>query len=288
MAANATAAAKGRVRERRLTVIQVLARAAVLGYVPRMRPAQLVFLLLAALASAPIGCGGVGANLDRPIPADAIVFVPGASGDGAWYADLKAELARTGRPVVVHPWGAPAALFMLNFSDAGVHDRAEGTLAARLAKLPPAAHVVLVTHSAGGGVALGALAKTDCPPGVVDRVILLQPSVSPGYDVNPALAKSARGVVLFCSDRDTTFLKWRTSHFGGYDRVKSPAAGHAGFAPTTRPDGLAGKLTQIPYDPAWAALGHDGDHFGPTSGAFVRAVVVPLLEGATTRTSGTP
>lgn len=196
------------------------------------------------------------------------IFVPGVFGNGPWYDGMIDELRRAAGPVDVFSWGAPKALFPMNFSDAGIHDDAEKKLAATLDALP--ANVVrihLVGHSAGCGVVLGAIPRSKR---TVQKVLVIAPSVSPTYDIAPAAAR-AGSVDVFYSDRDTTYLKWRTSNFGTYDRIKTPAAGYAGF--TSVPP----NVRQHPYDPAWEQLGNDGGHGGGTARAFVREIVSPLL-----------
>jgi pimeloyl-ACP methyl ester carboxylesterase len=222
--------------------------------------AWVVLLMLTML----VGCSS---RPEQALGDRVILFVPGVAGDGGWYDGLHAELT-TIAPVRVHAWGAPKATFFLNFSNEKIHGEAETELAARIDALPPSVtRIDVVGHSAGGGVALGGVARAKRR---VASVILLAPSVSPGYELTPALAHVDR-IVNYHSARDVTFLKWRTGNFGTYDRVKTPAAGHAGFEASDP------RLTQVPYDPAWDALGNDGDHFGPVARAFVRDVVAPTL-----------
>jgi len=199
-----------------------------------------------------------------------VLFVHGAGGDGFAYNALVDEMqaALPGARIERLRWGSP--VFMINFSNASVHNKAETSLARRIEShhaTHPQGRVDVVAHSAGCGVALGALNKTSR---AARRVILLTPSVSPGFDLSGALAKS-ESVYSFCSDRDTLFLKWRVSTFGCYDRIKTPAAGFTGF---TR---IAPNLTQIAYDDAWKKLGNDGGHFGTLARDFVRELVIPLL-----------
>jgi hypothetical protein len=204
---------------------------------------------------------------------DAVFVVHGVGGAGA-SGGLVNALKRPGRSVRSFEWGAPAPLFFLNFSGKSTHEQAEQKLAAAVGKWHsehPGGRIELVGHSAGCGVILGALPRLDFDVGTV---ILLAPSVSPQYDLHAALAKINGTLHVFHSERDTTFLKWRTGNFGTYDRVKTPAAGNLGFEGAYP----ANKLIQHPYDPAWEKLGNDGGHFGPVQKGFVRAVVEPLLE----------
>lgn len=226
----------------------------------------LLILMLAALAC---GC----ASNDATAGDDVVFVVHGVGGAGASGGVVKA-LKQDGRSVRSFQWGAPAPLFFLNFSSKSVHDRAESALATALMQWHtkhPAGRIDLVGHSAGCGVILGALPRLNFN---AHQVVLLSPSVSPGYDLNPALAKISGQLHVFHSDRDTTFLSWRTGNFGTYDRVKTAAAGNRGFEGNYP----AGKVIQHPYDPAWKDLDHDGGHFGAAQRRFVEAVVEPLLE----------
>src|SRR5205814_4294428 len=112
----------------------------------------------------------------------------------------------------------------------------------------------------------------------VEHVVLLAPSVSPGYNLMPSLRHVNVQLHLFYSNQDIVFLKWRTGTFGTYDNIKTPAAGHLGFSPNPPlPADLAGKLVQHNYDPKWGELGDDGGHLGPIAHDFVREIVAPLL-----------
>lgn len=211
-------------------------------------------------------CAGCAKQPPVPInPVARTIFVPGVFGDGVAYNGLRTALATGGYDVSTHPWGFPKPLFVANFSNTSIHAKAESDLAAEIDGVTGPLH--LVGHSAGCGVILGALAKTNRK---VQHVVLIAPSVSPTYNVTAALNHSRR-IDVFYSDRDTVFLKWRCGTFGTYDGMKTPAAGYAGFA-STRPT-----LVQHAYDPAWEKLGNDGGHGGGTAGAFVRTVVLRLL-----------
>jgi pimeloyl-ACP methyl ester carboxylesterase len=230
---------------------------------------------------------GCASSFTHPLTAPStpriVCFVPGVAGDAGGYDGLKNALHESGAADLrVFTWGAPGPLFMLNFQSRSIHESAEKQLAARLTDWlgqKPGCRIDLIGHSAGCGVILGALGRLaeGCS---ADRVILLSPSVSPGYDLSPPLRHVSGRMDVFFSDRDVFFLKWRTGTFGTYDNVRTPAAGHLSFQPQAplAPE-LSRKLTQHPYNPDWRALGNDGDHLGSAAHDFIRSVVAPLLNG---------
>jgi pimeloyl-ACP methyl ester carboxylesterase len=230
---------------------------------------RLIVLLLLPLS---LGCAA-----SEPVQPghDVIFVVPGVGGDTPGYADFCQGLREGGvtRSIVTVPWGVPTALFMMNFSDPGIHADAEQMLADKILAARsnnPSVRVDLIGHSAGGGVVAGALKRL--PANVhVNTVLLLAPSFSPQYDLVPALAHVDGLAHLFYSNRDDFFLDWRTSNFGTYENLKSRAAGNAGM-PLKHP-----KLIQHPYDPSWDMLGNDGGHYGPTAPDFAARVLAPLL-----------
>ena len=179
--------------------------------------------LFCLIIATQIGC----ARRVKPVIHDRVtIFLPGVAGDGSVYDGAIDVLSNNKtEPVEVFTWGAPKAFFFQNFSNKSVHDTAERELATRLNALA-GKRIMLVGHSAGCGVILGALGQTQTR---VANVVLLSPSVSPGYDLVPAVAKIGGRLQVYFSDKDTTFLRWRTSHFGTYDRVYTPAAGNCGF-----------------------------------------------------------
>jgi len=125
-------------------------------------------------------------------------------------------------------------------------------------------------------VILGALRRSD-PNMHVNIVILLAPSVSPDYNLEPALGR-ADAIHVFHSTLDTLWLGWRASNFGTYDNVKTKAAGNTGFTQLDRlPPSLQSKLIQYPYDPAWRALGNHGGHMEAMAFQFAKTVLAPLL-----------
>src|SRR5439155_6732649 len=130
--------------------------------------------------------------------------VSGVSG-GSGYGGLTKALSNEHRAARVVSWGAPPPMFFMNFSNQSVHDEAEQNLANQL-KAWHESHrdgtIDLIGHSAGCGVALGALARAG--EAHVRQVVLLAPSVSPTYDLHPALLHVHGVVHVFHSERDTT------------------------------------------------------------------------------------
>ncbi|HVT90896.1 MAG TPA: alpha/beta hydrolase [Tepidisphaeraceae bacterium] len=216
--------------------------------------------------------GGCAENI--PVKSDSgpdVLFIsPGVGGSGG-YAGLARAVTHPGQSAFVIGWGAP--IFVMNFSDESIHNDAEEQLASEIRawhSAHPNGRIDLIGHSAGCGVVLGALAQLQNIH--AHNVVLLAPSVSPGYDLNPALAHINGRLHVFYSARDG-LLEWRTSTFESYDRVKGAAAGVGGFKGNYPPD----KLLQHAYRPEWADMGYDGGHWGPIAEPFDRQIVAPLL-----------
>lgn len=212
-------------------------------------------------------------------PDGSIVFLlPGVAGNEGYSHVISAIESDSNREVQTVPWGAPAPLFVLNFSNRGIHDDAELKLAkvieARYTEFPNAT-IDLIGHSAGCGVILGALKRL--PPAMPLRtVVLLAPSVSPTYDLSLPLSH-IEALHVFTSPHDTVFLKWRTSHFGTYDDIKTPAAGNIGFDLSSLSPDLRAKVIEHPYDESWKQLDNDGGHFGTLSNRFAKTIIAPLF-----------
>ncbi|HEV8379937.1 MAG TPA: hypothetical protein VGP99_13885, partial [Tepidisphaeraceae bacterium] len=210
-----------------------------------------------------------------------VVLVPGCAGDGFWYNDLRESVAanQPGRIVRTFEWGLPLPLYMLNLQDSKIHHQAEEALAKAIKSWRdryPSGHLTLLGHSAGCGVILGSLSRVDKRVDV-ENVVLLAPSVSPDYQIGPALRQIAGTLHIFFSDGDKLWLGWRTSTFGTYDSVKTEAAGKVGLnLGTVNPD-LRGKVVQHGYEPEFAELGNGGGHFGSLARRFNDKVIAPLV-----------
>jgi hypothetical protein len=216
----------------------------------------------------------------NPTTDNVLFFVHGAGGDGPAYDGLIKGLRQGGvtEHLEVLHWGAPGPFLFLNFQNDAVHHSAEQKLADALKSwhdVHPAARIDIIAHSAGCGVTLGALALPQSP--AAHTVVLLNPSVSPTYNLQPALDKITSKLHVFHSNQDNLFLSWRTSTFGTYDNVKTQAAGHTGFDLSRLPPALREKVTQHPRDQTWPAQQNDGSHFGTTAKDFAQKTLAPLL-----------
>ncbi len=166
--------------------------------------------------------------------------------------------------------------------DARAADVAETIRLFRLQR--PDAPIFLVGKSGGCAVMVKALERLDAPE--VERVILLAPALSPGYDLASALGNVRSEMVVYWSPLDLLFLGLGTGLFGTSDRVRSRGAGLVGFrtpSPGDAPERLRAyrKLRQVRWTPRMSATGYFGGHLGPDSPLFLSRHVVPLLRVAT-------
>jgi pimeloyl-ACP methyl ester carboxylesterase len=187
--------------------------------------------------------------------------------------------------------GLPLAVVTVEWSQGSVvadqtdwrHAREQGCrLAGQIAsyrQANPGQAIYLVAHSAGSGVALTAAATV--PPGSVNRVILLAPSVSADYDLRPALRGTQDGIDVFYSRRDAFALGFGVRLVGTSDGCRGcRAAGRVGFraqAESAEDAVLYAKLTQHPWERCQARLGNHGFHMGAVRPRFLHTCVLPLL-----------
>jgi hypothetical protein len=166
------------------------------------------------------------------------------------------------------------------------HARAQGAKLAqaiqeRKAK-EPGRRVVVVAHSAGCAVAVAACDLL--PMDAVDRVLLLAPSVSTGYDIRPTLWSAKEGVDVFCSKKDWVALGFVVRVVGTTDKFWSgSAAGRWGFRPkgsNALAELEAARLRQHFWSQDVAWTGHTGGHHGVHAPVFVQSYLIPLMTGS--------
>lgn len=156
--------------------------------------------------------------------------------------------------------------------------------------------IILVGHS--GGTALIAWALESIPelerggigdqeieppggPAMVDAVILIASGLSPRFNLQPAMHQVKGHVYHFASRSDNLILGIGTILFGTLDRERRLGAGMVGFL---LPEGLVlpdyAQFAEIPYDPAWQIIGHEGGHLDMMSTDFGETVIAPLIDHA--------
>jgi hypothetical protein len=199
---------------------------------------------------------------------------------------LGAANAAAGEPVemTAFPW-SHGYRKLLRDQVGTTHARAQGE---RLAQaildrkaMEPGRRVVVVGHSAGCAVALAAC--DTLPMDAVDRVILLAPSVSTGYDIRPTLWSAKEGVDVYCSKKDWVALGFVVRVVGTTDNFWSgSAAGRLGFQPkgsVALADLESARLRQHFWTPELAWTGHTGGHHGMHAPVFVQTYLLPLMAG---------
>jgi hypothetical protein len=199
---------------------------------------------------------------------------------------LRAVLRAERLPYIIQlfRWGHGMGRWHADLTDAVNRDTKAQLIAETIRQFKidqPSVPVYIVAKSGGAGVVVKALERLG--EQTVERVILLAPAVSPGYDLARALRTVRREIVVFWSPLDVFILGAGTRLFGTIDRVKSVSSGLVGFqVPSV--DGtddarnlVYSKLRQVRWRPRMAATGYFGGHMGPDSPLFLRKYVVPLL-----------
>jgi hypothetical protein len=252
------------------------------------RVAQFGFSLFLLVALACGGCQGSAGSRNEPqgsLPPGStfLLHLPGVAGDTvfdrSWIMALK--LGGAADRVELFDWtchdpGIDALqAYSRNWREAGRIAR----LISSRAAADPSGHIIVTAESGGAGLVIWALERL--PRKVqVDQVLLVQPAISPNYDLSAALKHVKRNVYYTSSPGDWFVLGFGTRVFGTSDGRKTDAAGLVGFrSPSGANASLYRKLVQLKYDPAWMRWGDFGSHTGGMSTAFAYHVLAPLLAG---------
>lgn len=210
-----------------------------------------------------------------------LVWVVDGAGDLKGCSNAMAQAnVLSGTPVGLAPfnWSHGHGRLLLDQIDA-THAREQGKRLAdqireRQAR-EPGRRVVVVAHSAGCAVVLAA--GDVLPADSIDRVILLAPSVSVGYDLRPTLRVSREGLDVFCSKKDWVALGFVTRVVGTTDRFGAPAAGRHGFKADTLDDAEVPRLRQHFWTADVSWTGHTGGHHGMYAATFIHTYLFPLI-----------
>lgn len=253
--------------------------------------AQLLFLTVVAATLPACRSLPPTALPDLPKTPKPVVFVADGAGDfRACSGTLRHTAAVDGLSleVVTFVWSHG---YLRNVADQRdfEHTRKRGAVLADLVcwqrERFPDTPITLLGHSAGSSVVLAA-AET-LPAGTVDRIVLLAPSLSEGYDLRPALMSVRDGIDVFVSEKDWIWLGILVRMLGTIDDPGAArAAGRFGFAvsPSDPAEGdLYAKLRLHRWTPEEKQLGHDGGHFGFYQPGYLRTHVFPLMFKSTKR-----
>lgn len=221
-----------------------------------------------------------------PEPKGLVLVADGIGGLDLCAGNLHRLVARSEQPMEVRTvrWGHGVGRWLADLTrspnvlrHAGL--AAEQVLAFR--EQSPGAPVFFVGKSGGSGVVLRALEKL--PEGSVERVVLLAPAVSPGYDLSRALAAVNRELVVFRSPLDFALLGFGTWAFGTIDRVRGVGAGLVGFLlpdSSAEPERRARydkTLRQVVWRPSMIRVAYFGGHLAVDLPPFLKRFVIPML-----------
>lgn len=142
----------------------------------------------------------------------------------------------------------------------------------------PDGRIFVFAHCAGSAIALAAAEAV--PPGTIDRLVMLAPSMSSDYDMRPALRACRDGVDVHCSEHDG-YLRC-IFFLGTGDRQRfCSIAGRTGFQPIIESEedkALYAKLHQRRWEESYEWTGHEGGHYGAYQKRYLKAYVLPMFE----------
>ena len=142
----------------------------------------------------------------------------------------------------------------------------------------PGRPIDLVGYSGGGGLAVMAIEAL--PQDVrVRNLILVQPAISPDYDLSQALRQVDGSIINFHSRMDWVVLGLGTRAFGTMDRAYVPSAGKSGFnlATALPEEAQRPRLRQPQWTPKMMLTGHYGGHVGMLAYDWNRKYLAPYL-----------
>jgi len=236
-----------------------------------------------------VGCGGPSKSPFTTKPRQEkgmVLLLPGIEGEGPLSYAVRGGLNDAGvkSSLPIYPWGwpIPGVSLLLNQMDFLRARAVAKDVAKYIAKYQdehPGRPVHIVGHSGGGAIAV--FVAEELPDGhKVDGLILLSPSISAGYNLTDALAKTRKGIVNYWSPGDIALLVLGTTLLGNLDGIHGPAAGAMGFTNSKNATAPGGKLYQGKWSQAMSASGHRGGHMDTASSGFVAAWVAPWIKAA--------
>jgi len=250
-------------------------------------PVALVVLTATVLVPWAAGCASEPRAYVSPERlADGLVVSLGGVGGYNWGTRwLRKGLDEAGvnAAIVIYDWSkGPGGLFVGDLVDEARNRAAAENLARTVsayAAAMPQRPITLIGHSGGAAIvvwALEDLSETCC----VDRVILLAPALTPGYDLSAALKRVDKRLYVMYSPGDVGLMAAGTAVFGTMDRAHSVSAGLAGFdMPPAADRKQYLKVRQVSWTLNLLRAGHMGGHMGWTTTRFARDFLAPILMG---------
>jgi len=208
-----------------------------------------------------------------------IVFVANGVGGSTTVSDNLLELnsdRNLGLRIQSVPWCRQNALFQdLLDNQAQLHAAARiACTVETIRKDCPNVPIYLIGHSAGARVVL--VAAEMLPPNTVERVIVLAPAVSCGYDLTGVLRASRGGIDNFFSAEDGV-LDAAVYYHTLADGTRDQAAGRVGFRPMSA-DKKDLEAYRLVRQYRWNEEYHgSGGHFAWTLRHNMKKTIVPLL-----------
>jgi pimeloyl-ACP methyl ester carboxylesterase len=228
------------------------------------------------------------ARVPQPTPeSTGIVFVADGAGDYRLASTNIRNVCEEDRlplDIETYVWSHGPHHVLLDQMD-GKHTHEEGLRLAALVRQTqealPGKSISLVGHSAGCFVVLGA--AEDLPPGSIERIVLLSPSVPANYDLRRALKTCRAGMDVHCSTADQLYLRVVVGVLSACKGIFVPAAGLDGFehVPSDGPaDGvLLASCRQFHWSQELTVTGNNGGHYGTYQHGYLRGYVLPALIG---------
>lgn len=192
-------------------------------------------------------------ELDRGL----IVMYPGALNTKTemvgFYYGLRA--AGVDQAIEVQPYSPPLLNFLIptefiEYERPWAQD--EAVRIADYQQAHPESPVTLLGFS--GGAMAATLVTEEMPADqYIDCVIMMSPGISPFYNLDPMLANTKEGAIVYWSPTDTA-VTIATQWWGTLDGFFGAPAASAGFR-SSNP-----KLTQVHWGPGYAVYGNHGQH----------------------------
>lgn len=239
--------------------------------------------LLLTLVAGHLGLAGLSAQENVQAARPGMVIVAEGAGDSKVASDGFAHaLEMAGLPWKVrrYSWTATNPPSMIKDLKDNANHQAKGAILAEkvLAQRAANPHAVICLAGYSSGCAVVLAAADSLPPGSVDCIVLLAPSVSVYYDLRPALLCSRCGVRVYYSSFDSLY-RVLNDFVSPPDQPKVPFAGSMGFLFQAGPGDelLAKKLKQYYWHQGVSWTGHTGNHAGFVKPKFIDYAVVPHL-----------